>query len=111
MTDRNVEVAQTIVRQLGGALRMMGGKDLTATENGLKFKIMRNSSGITHIRITLTPADTYTVEFTKVRRSGFDYKVTPVATDEDIYAEQLHDCIERHTKLATRMPRVFIAAR
>lgn len=78
---------------------MIGAKNLCATQHegnaALSFGIMRNASGVTHVRITLDPSDTYTVTFLKVR----GVNVTTVHESEMVYSDSLNTCIEAHTGL------------
>ncbi len=96
---KKMEVAKTIVAQLGNlALSMMGAKDLVGSENSLQFTI-RGSKVVNKIRIVLDPSDTYTMEFYKGR--GLDVKL--VASASDIYVDSLHKTIEANTGLYTRL--------
>jgi hypothetical protein len=101
-----MSVASIIRDQIGrGSLFMIGAKNLTAETNGLRFNIMRNSSGANRVTITLTPSDTYTVEFASFRSSkktpeGFTNNVK--ASFDDVYAEDLHGVIEQATGLVVR---------
>lgn len=95
-------VATTILQQLGRlTLAMMGALEFSFTSDSLTFKI-RGSKEVSHIVITLTPLDTYTVKFEK-RRAG---TVKDIATDEDVYADDLHQIIASRTGLATGCERV-----
>lgn len=95
-------IAETIRRQLGQkALAMLGARDLLATERGLKFKIGKNSRGITHIVITLADDDTYTVTFWKITKGGLNAKA--VIETEGVYADNLHHVIEIATGLYTSL--------
>lgn len=77
---------------------MLGAQNLLGSEKGLSFKI-RGSQQVSHIQIELTPADTYTVTFLKVRA-----RVTKtVAVAEGVYADCLRKVIESHTGLYTRL--------
>ena len=69
MTDQsNPEVSQAIRAQLGGALAMLGAKDLMRTADSLSFRI-RGSKLANHITITLDAgADEYVVRFCKIAR-------------------------------------------
>lgn len=96
----SMEVANTIRDQVGHrALMMIGAKNLTGDKNSLSFKIGRNSAHVTHIRVTLEPSDTYTVQFYRVRR----HNRTLVSEERDIYGDGLRDCIERNTGLYTSL--------
>lgn len=96
---RSLEVANTIQAQIGyKTMFMLGAKDIYALENGLQFRI-RGSQKANKVRVILTPADTYNVEFWKIRGLSSE-KVSEV---EDIYAESLHSVIEEHTGLYTSL--------
>jgi hypothetical protein len=118
-------VARTILEQLGGQrfVVMTGAKNFIGGPDSLSFKIPKTRR-IRGVRITRTPADTYTVEFFtwgrrarqvhKVRRtreqkdSGGRYGcLDTVATVEDVYAGQLRDVFTRVTGLQTSLPIVI----
>ena len=76
-----MEIATTVQAQLGRkALFMLGAKELTAIENGLLFKIGRNSKSVSHIEIVLEPSDTYRVRFLRFRAGN----VKVLSEHEDI---------------------------
>ena len=94
--ENSMTVANTIKDQLGRkALAMMGAKNLVGDKNSLSFRIDRNSKKVNGIKITLTPMDLYDVEFGAIRDT--DYKIKYEA--EGIYVDQLHDTIERNTRM------------
>jgi len=103
MSDiRNLPVARTIFEQLGGYnFRMLTGA--THFRGGDDFVQFDLPSDLTHrkiskVRITLTPADVYRVEF----YAG----LALVDTHDDIYCDTLRDMFERVTGLYTSlMPR------
>jgi hypothetical protein len=102
----NMEVANIIKDQIGGrALFMLGAKELIGTENSLQFRIGRNAKGVTHIKITLDPSDTYTVEFTRFRMNHKTYvpSIVVLAKVDDVYVEDLHSVIETHTGMYTSL--------
>ena len=82
-------VAQTILNQLGGRhfALMTGSKNFVAGKDSLTFRVGRNPKGVNLVKITLTPADMYDVEFIKAR--GVNIKVASKA--EEIYAEELKE--------------------
>jgi hypothetical protein len=98
-------IATTILDQLGGRrfLAMTGATNLIGSATSLSFTLPGTpgfvKGGINVCRITLTPLDTYTVEYLRVRRG----QVRTVETDTDIYAEDLQACFSRATGLATRL--------
>jgi hypothetical protein len=96
-----MQIAKTILEQLGGNrfVRFTGAKNLVALESGLLFSIPKAKDSINRVRITLTPADTYTVEFCAVRGS----KVKEVAKLEDVYCDMLVELFETNTGLYTHL--------
>jgi hypothetical protein len=101
---RNVEVANTIVEQLGGRkfLTMTGARNLTAIPDGLSFRLPNRfaKNGINAVKIILTPMDTYTVTFSRI------FKVTlcsEISVHEDVYAEDLQGLFTSTTGLDTRL--------
>lgn len=101
--DKNLEIAKTIHEQIGkGAFFMMGAKNLIAIENGLAFKIGRNSKSINYIEITLNAWDTYDIKFGYLTVKG--YKLRKEV--EGIYFDMLHEIISRETGLALSFPKV-----
>jgi hypothetical protein len=98
-------VATTILEQLGGGrfLAMTGAKNLVGSADTLSFRLPGSGgftkNGINVVSIQLTPADTYTVTFSRLRAS----KLTTVEAHEDIYWDQLREVFERATGLATSL--------
>ena len=74
---------------------------MMALESGLQFSIPGKSAkdGINRVRILLTPADTYTVEYLKIRGTS----VQSILVEEDIYFDGLINSFERATGLATSL--------
>jgi hypothetical protein len=103
MTD--VTVATEILRQLGGNRfrAMTGAKNFTGHASALSFKLPSNfaTKGVNYVKVTLTPADTYIVEFLKIRA----LKVTPIETVEDVYHDNLQGVFTRVTGLDTSLGR------
>ncbi len=103
---RNQEIAQTILSQIGGARRltlMTGAKHFLAIESGLQFKIGGGArNGINCVRITLTPADEYTVEFIRTRKMT----ATVMAKHENAQAEDLVKLFEHATGWTLCIPRI-----
>lgn len=95
-------VANEIMRQLGDHrfLAMTGAKNLLAGPDSLSMKIGSNDKKVTHVRIVLTPADTYRVEFLSIRGTQ-PWKTLNVA--EDVYAEDLQRIFTEYTGLDTRL--------
>jgi len=98
-TETHPTVAQNILAQLGGlTMKMLGAHTLLDTGQGLRFAI-RGSKVCSKIEITLDPSDTYTVTFWKGR--GLNW--TKAAELEGVYVDSLHDLIQTHTGLYTRL--------
>ena len=74
---------------------------LMTFDNGLQIKLPSNfaTNGINVVRITLTPADEYDVEFGKLR--GLNYKV--IETVEGVYCDMLQDVFTSATGLLTSL--------
>jgi hypothetical protein len=98
---KNQKIAKTILEQLGGNkfIAMTGAKNLGAGENYLSFKIGRNASKATHIKITLNCMDTYDMEFIKCRK--FEAKTLNILGS--IYAEDLQRIFTSETGLNTSL--------
>lgn len=97
-TNNTLQVAKTIGEQLGGLNRviaMTGAKNFVGGENSLQFKLPRGMTKVSCVRIVLTPADTYTVEFYK----GYGLNLAQWRVVEDVYADALKRTVEENTGL------------
>lgn len=94
-------VATTILEQLGGGrfIAMTGSNTFIGSADSLRFKVGSNAMKVTHVRVTLDPSDTYTVEFLKVR----SLKVETLSTESNVYAEDLQKIFTAGTGLYTRL--------
>jgi hypothetical protein len=95
-----MEVAETIVRQLGQSTArlglMVGAHTFTGRPEGLTFKFKAKAKNQANcVRVTLSPDDTYKVEF--LRLSGVN--VWTKGSFEGVYAEDLKRIFERETGL------------
>ncbi len=103
MTNTDTQIAQTIATQIGrSALFMIGARNLVASENALTLKLGRNEKSVTHLRFTLDPTDTYTVEAIRVGRAP-NFKITDLENVSGVYFDQLRTAIESLTGLATSL--------
>lgn len=125
---RNQEIANTILRQLGGNkfMVMTGAKQFVAIENGIRFRIGRNATQTNMIRITLRADDTYKMEFIKIGNMVNSYAIMAKSKDRDdfmrklkaaekraepkvlqeydgIYCDQLQELFTEYTHLYTRL--------
>lgn len=93
----SMEIAKTILSQLGGKLVCMtGARDLIGHPDGLSFKFPAPTpSKGNHCQITLLPSDTYRVTFRHLRSKH----VKTVVTFEGVYCDQLMDIFEQQTGL------------
>ena len=64
----NTLVGKTIYQQLGGQRfeTMTGARNFVAHGDGLAFRVPTRK-GPNYVKITLTPMDVYTMEFTRIR--------------------------------------------
>lgn len=102
MSNRNVQIANEIIRQMGGTGRiaaMTGAKNFVAIENGVQFKIGKNSKSINTVKITLNAMDLYDVEYSRVakKRGSYEYVNTVKASEDGIYNDMLKESFERNT--------------
>ena len=111
----NHQIATTILQQLGGNrfIAFTGAKDFMTIDNGLRFKIGRNSSKANRIEITLNGSDLYDMKFIKHRPFSIriDHKRGEVKTIEektetvkewnDVFFDQLQDLFTETTGLYT----------
>lgn len=92
----DLTIATTIKNQIGNkALCMMGAKNLAGNDHALTFQIGNNSKRINWIEISLNYMDLYDIKFIRMRK----YKCITVKECNDIYFDQLHSIIEKHTGL------------
>jgi hypothetical protein len=99
----NMQVAKTILEQLGGGrfLVMTGAKNLVGSHDALTMKLPSNltKGRITHVRVTLTPMDEYTVEGMRIRGTR---TIVMVDRREGVYADTLQSIFTDMTGLYTR---------
>jgi len=95
--------ANTVLEQLGGSkfIAMTGAKDFTRDDakQEIGFRIGRNNKSVNYVRITLTPNDTYDMEFLGIRK--LELKLRSKATD--VYADQLQAIFTEHTGMDTHL--------
>ncbi len=97
--NRNKEIANEILNQLGGYNRlnsMIGLKDCMINGAGISFKIKFVGAAANYVKIQLNEAlDLYEVEIGKLR--GMSYKV--VKSLSGVYTDMLKDIIENTCKV------------
>ena len=97
---KNYHVAKEILNQLGGNrfCAMTGAKNFGAGQNSLSMKLTKNASGANYLIITLTPMDTYKMEFISIRGA----KRTVKKELNNIYNDQLQTMFTDVTGLYTK---------
>lgn len=95
-------VVKTIFQQLGGNkfVVMTGAKMLVHGDNWLSFRIGRNTGNWNYVKIVLTPADLYDMEFATLSKLG-DTKKKKVI--KGLYADQLQTVFTDNTGLYTKL--------
>jgi hypothetical protein len=97
------ENAATIIEQLGGnKFRVMTGAKnfvFSTTDSNVSMRIGRNDKKVNYVKVTLTPMDTYNVEYGYIR--GLNYTVRK--TEDGIYCDMLRESFERNTGMATSL--------
>lgn len=102
MTDRNQEIARTILSQLGGNrfAAMTGAKNFVAGNDGLSFAIP-TANGINRVNVTLDCNDLYRVTFSKWNARKLCNVI--VHTVGGIYCDMLAPLFTEQTGLYTRL--------
>lgn len=99
----SMQVANTILQQIGGNrfIAMTGAKNFVGGSNFLAFALPRGfaKNKANKVRITLTPADLYKVEFFSMYRLD----IRTIKEVDGLYADQLQDVFTAETGLDTRM--------
>ena len=96
----SITIANEILAQMGGTSKlaaMTGAKNFIAIENGVRFRIGRNSAGINTVTVKLNDMDLYDIEYGRVRTVKHlpTYKV--LAKSESIYNDMLKADFEANT--------------
>lgn len=101
-SNTNMQVAQTILQQLGGNrfTVMTGSKNYVAGNNSLTMKLTRNKAGAKWLTITLNGSDLYDLCFKKINRAG---DIIIVQERNDIYFDQLQEIFTEVTGLYTTL--------
>ena len=117
----HMQIAETILSQLGaGKFKVMtGARDFLAlpaekgTRGGLSFNLPSRfaKDGVNHVKIILTPLDTYSITFfkrgprpsLKQLLAGKQQTLTVISTHDDVYCDQLQPLFTRCTGLDTHL--------
>ena len=98
--ERDIEIAKTILMQLGGSNRLQmftGAYNFVAVPYGVSFRIKNRS--VNYVKIVLNAMDTYDIEFGRI--SGVNYKI--VKELSGIYNDQLVEVFTRYTGMVLRL--------
>ena len=97
----SMEVAKTILDQLGGNMfiRMTGSNRFVALEQGIGMKLVKNNSKANYLRIKLTPADEYDIDFIKVGKNKMEF----IEQYTGAHFDQLQDIFTGVTGLLTKL--------
>ena len=89
---------------------MTGAKNFIAIENGVNFKIGKNSSKANMIEVTLDANDTYTIKFIKFTnwRMTKEYKMIEAKKEilkemNGIYCDELQTVFTNYTGMYTHL--------
>ena len=94
----NMQVAQTILAQLGGNRfqAMTGASGFLGTEDSLMFKLpSKGKDGANKVRVTLTAMDDYIIETFYIRGAS----CRPCSFKTGVYADTLRNVFESVTGL------------
>lgn len=100
-TDRNMQIASTIIEQMGGLRRIAmftGAYEFTACKNGVFFRIPGKGfakDSINLVTIILTPRDEYDMTFSRIRGG----KIKEIKKYEGVYYDMLVDLFQKTTGL------------
>lgn len=103
--EEKMEVAQTILNQLGGHkfVVMTGAKNIYALDSGLQFGLPGGRGftkhGINKVQVILDPSDTYTVKFIKIRKMEKTYEMEY----SNVYNDMLQSVFREATGLETHL--------
>lgn len=101
MITTNLNIAKTILEQLGGGrfIMMTGSKSFLATTHGLRMRLARNKSKANGCEIVLNASDLYDVSFYSVRQC----EIKAVCKHTDVYCDQLQAIFTDVTGLYTKL--------
>ena len=93
-------IAKTILSQLGGRkfLAMTGANALAGHPSALSFHFPR-AKGVNYCKITLTPMDTYDIEFGSIHKHVYTLR----RTIDGVYHDTLQKIFTEITGLATHL--------
>lgn len=88
-----------LLQQLSPALVMIGARNFVRSADCLTMRIGGNPEGVTHLRFTLEPTDTYKVEAIRCVRTN----VRDLAHLDGVYFDKLGDAVKSLTGLEVRL--------
>lgn len=105
--ERKQEIAHEIYNQLGKqTMFMLGAYNFLIDGNGLSFRI-RGSKKWKHIKIEYNSMDTYDVTFSTWHHTKLSDNIKREKV-EGVYGDMLHQVIETHTGLQTKLPTIYV---
>jgi len=108
VTNQQVEIAQTIMNQLGGRkfVAMTGAKDHVALESGVRFKIGRNATSCNTVSIEYDASrDLYNMVFEKVSisKKTFDVSRKLIKRVDGVFCDQMQAIFTEVTGMYTSL--------
>jgi hypothetical protein len=96
-------VAKTILQQLGGNqfIAMTGSHNFVYGNNQLVMTLSKNKLNAKYLKITLTPLDTYTMEFFSIDNKTLETK--SIKEIPMVYHDQLQEIFTEYTGLFTHL--------
>ena len=111
MSESNIQIANEILRQLGGNkfIVMTGASHFVGCDEKrmLTMKLKRNQGKATNLRIILAANDTYTMEWLKIvnptKGNNWTGRVDTLETVEGVYNDQLQKQFTTFTGMDTHL--------
>jgi hypothetical protein len=99
---KNMEIAKTILEQLGGRYftMMTGSKNFVADKNSLRMNLTRNKAKAKWLKVTLNGKDLYDMDFFTADK---EFNIKTKVRYEDVYFDQLQARFTEATGLYTRL--------
>ena len=96
----NKQIASEILNHLGGLGKlsaMTGAKNFIAIDNGVRFRIGRNSAGVNTVTVTLNSLDLYDTEYARIRTIKHMPTYKRLSGSDGIYNDMLKADFEHET--------------
>lgn len=99
---KNPNIAKTILEQMSGIsnlMRMTGAHAFIDQGDGVSFKFKTSRGKPNYLRVILCENDTYTMDWKRLSKVKFDYRVKDLFEDEGVYWDKLKSIFESRTGL------------